>query len=321
MLVFNSDDHAPKQRVEAWQEFSARSLAALRSVAAGEQRFQANVKGKLIGDLMIGRLQGAGHISERTRLEISQQPRHHYGAVIHLGGKPLMRCRGRLIQVQPGDISILSTMDDFWFDGEAPFEYMVVRLPERWPDSRMFRPELLTGSVISRANPLRGILVDYVVSVFHQSDRLPASAAAAVAQHILDLLSATLVEEPLQIGGSAALRAALFDSACRMIASHATDPELRTEAIARRLRISVRMLQRIFKENDATVAQRISMARIARSATMLANDRGSGATITEIAFASGFRDLTTFERAFCASKGMTPSAWRRRALQSPTSPT
>jgi AraC-like DNA-binding protein len=38
-----------------------------------------------------------------------------------------------------------------------------------------------------------------------------------------------------------------------------------------------------------------------------------GITITEIAFASGFRDLTTFERAFCALKGMTPSAWRRRA--------
>jgi AraC-like DNA-binding protein len=70
---------------------------------------------------------------------------------------------------------------------------------------------------------------------------------------------------------------------------------------------------RKFKENNETVAQRIAMTRIARSATMLENDKVNGVTITEIAFASGFRDLTTFERAFCAVNGMTPSAWRRRA--------
>jgi AraC-like DNA-binding protein len=313
VLLFDSDKLAPKLRVEAWDDFSARTVAAMKSVPAGEHPFHVNARGSVVGDLTIGRLIGAGYVSQRTSYEIAQQRHHYYGAVIHLEGRPLLRSRRHLTRVQPGDISILSTMESFWFGGEAPFGYIVVRLPQRWPEARVLRPDHLCGSVISRANPLRHILADYVVSVFRQADRLPASVAAAVNQHVLELLSAALVEEPLQIGGSAGLRAAIFDRACRMIRSQATDPDLRTEEIARQLRTSVRMLQRIFKENNETVMQRIAMARINRSATMLENAKVNGITITEIAFASGFRDLTTFERAFCAFKGMTPSAWRRRA--------
>ncbi len=312
MLVFNSDDLPSKHRLEAWQDFAARSAAAIRSTPAGEYPFHVRAEGKLIGEFAVGRLRGVGYVGERTCLEIAQQQQHYYGAVIHLAGAPLVRSRGQLTRVQSGDISMLSTMDDFWFDGEMPFEYMLVRLPVQWLEARVFRPDRLCGSVISHANPLRAILADYVVSVFNQFDRLSLAAAAAVNQHVIELLSAALMEEPLQLVGSAALRAALFDRACRMIEIRAGDPALRTEEIARELRVSVRMLQRIFKENDETVARRIAITRINRSAAILENDRRGGVTVTELAFASGFRDLTTFERTFYSIKGMTPSAWRRR---------
>jgi AraC-like DNA-binding protein len=313
MLVFDSDNVPPRHRVEAWQEFSARTMAAMKSVPAGKHPFQVIAEGKVIGDLTIGRLTGAGYVGERTSFEIAQQRHHYYGAVIHLHGSPLLRSHGHPVRVQAGDISILSTMENFWFDGQRPFEYVLVRLPDRWLEARALRPDRVCGTVISNANPLRRILADYVVSVFNHCDQLPPSAAALTGHHIVELLAAALAEEPLLIAGSAALRAALFGRACRMITSRATDPDLHTEQLARQLGMSVRTLQRIFKENNETVAQRIAMTRIARSATMLENDRMNGVTITEIAFASGFRDLTTFERTFCAIKRMTPSAWRRRA--------
>jgi AraC-like DNA-binding protein len=53
---------------------------------------------------------------------------------------------------------------------------------------------------------------------------------------------------------------------------------------------------------------------------MLGDERMRACTITDIAFACGFNDLTTFERAFSAVKGMTPSAWRRSAANGPPSP-
>lgn len=104
-----------------------------------------------------------------------------------------------------------------------------------------------------------------------------------------------------------------------MIAIRAADPDLRAEEIARQLSTSVRMLQRIFKENNETIARRMAMSRINRSAALLEADKVNGLTITQLAFASGFRDLTTFERTFYAFKGMTPSAWRRRVQAHGTS--
>jgi AraC family transcriptional regulator len=44
--------------------------------------------------------------------------------------------------------------------------------------------------------------------------------------------------------------------------------------------------------------------------------RGEYARITRVAFAAGFADLRSFERAFKTSTGLTPSEWRARTQRS-----
>jgi AraC-like DNA-binding protein len=161
---------------------------------------------------------------------------------------------------------------------------------------------------------LRGILMDYVVSVYAQADHLSSSSAALVAGNLTDLMFAMLCEEPIRVSTSTSLRAALFDKACRLIARQAHDPDLHPTEVARQLGISIRMLQRIFQENGGTVAEWILRVRVDKSCIMFGDERMRACTITEIAFACGFRDLTTFERAFSAVKGMTPSSSRRSGV-------
>jgi len=193
------------------------------------------------------------------------------------------------------------------FGVESRFDHIIVPLPQRFPWAEVVVPE----TIVPASNPMRSIVFDFVASVYAQADRLSPSAAAMLANNMAELMFAMLCEEPLRISTSTSLRAALFDRASRIIASRVHDPDLNPNGVARQLGVSMRVLQRIFQENGATVAQRITTSRIEKSSTMLVDERMRKWTITQIAFACGFRDLTTFERSFSALKDMTPTAWRR----------
>jgi AraC family transcriptional regulator, positive regulator of tynA and feaB len=306
MLVFDSDQFSPRERLDAWEDFMARKLAAMRCVPAGDKRVQVRADTRAVGEIAMARITCSGYVSERASHHVARERHEYYAAVFHLDGGPTVRCRKGIFQACPRDVSILSSMDQMRIGLERPCDHISVMLPQRLPWSHVAVP----GAIVPASNPLRGIVFDYVASVYAQADQLSSSSAALLGGNLTELMFAMFCEEPVRVSTCTSLRAALFDRACRIIAHNAYDPELHPAEVARQLGISMRTLQRIFQENGETVAQRIARARVHKSSIMLGDERMRACTITEIAFACGFRDLTTFERAFSAIKGMTPSSWR-----------
>ena len=253
MLVFDSDQFSPREGADAWADFAARKLSAVRCVPAGDHRFQVRADFRAVAEITMAWIAGSGHISERASYEVARE-RHHR------------------------DVSIPGSTDIMPLGLEPPFDHTVDMLPQRLP----------------RSYP-----------------------AALVVDNLTELIFAMLCEEPIRVSTSTSLRAGVFDTACRIIARKAHDPDFHPATLARQLGISIRMLQRTFQKNGATVAQWIVRTRLDKGSIMLGDERMRACTITDIAFACGFRDLTTFERAFSAVKGMTPSAWRRSAANGP----
>lgn len=306
MLVFDSDRFLPRTRVDAYEAFFADKLSPLRVNPTGKGSFHVKADFKAVHDLPMVRVTGSGYNTERTSYEVARQRLHFHAAVIHLDGQPRMESRTGSFQATPGGVSILSSMNTGRFFVESGHDHIIFPLPQRFPWAEVVASE----TTVSASNPMRSIVFDFVVSVFAQAERLSASAAAMLADNMAQLMFAMFCEEPLRISTSTSLRAALFDRASRLIESRVHDPELHPAGVARHLGVSMRQLQRVFRENGATVAQRITAYRVEKSSTMLANESTRTWTVTQIAFACGFRDLTTFERSFHAIKGMTPTAWR-----------
>jgi AraC-like DNA-binding protein len=307
MLVFDSDRFSPRERIEAYEDFFAGRLSQMRVLPAGDDPFRVKADIKTVHDMPMVRLNGSGYRTERTSYEVARQRNHFHVAVFHLNGTPLLESRAGTFQVRPGDVSILSSMNTARYGIQSRFDHIIIPLPQRFPWTEVVVPE----KVVPASNPMRSIVFELVASVYAQADRLSPAAAAMLANNIAELMFAMCCEEPLHISTSTSLRAAMFDRASRIIASRAHDPDLHASGVARQLGVSMRLLQRIFQENGATVAQRITTSRIEKSSTMLVDERMSTWTITQIAFACGFGDLTTFERSFSALNGMTPTAWRR----------
>jgi AraC-like DNA-binding protein len=81
-------------------------------------------------------------------------------------------------------------------------------------------------------------------------------------------------------------------------------------ALAAAFGISVRTLHLRFREAGCSFGEWLLEGRLELCGKALADTRQAGHTISEIAFACGFRDLSHFNRSFRARFGVTPGAWR-----------
>jgi AraC-like DNA-binding protein len=84
-------------------------------------------------------------------------------------------------------------------------------------------------------------------------------------------------------------------------------------SIARESGISVRSLHRLFNSSGTSFGEWLRERRLERCWNEIREPGRARNTIAAIAFAWGFSDLRTFNRAFAARYGMTPSAARHLA--------
>ena len=59
--------------------------------------------------------------------------------------------------------------------------------------------------------------------------------------------------------------------------------------------------------------RRVFAERLRQAARLLAAPESTHRSVTDIAFACGFNDLSHFGRLFSGTMHITPSEWRRRA--------
>ena len=89
------------------------------------------------------------------------------------------------------------------------------------------------------------------------------------------------------------------------------NPELTPADIARAVGVSSRTLSRAFAAHADTIMRHLFDERVQQAARLLRAPEAAHRSITEIAFACGFGDLSHFGRTFAARQHVTPSEWRR----------
>ncbi|MCO4747079.1 MAG: AraC family transcriptional regulator ligand-binding domain-containing protein [Proteobacteria bacterium] len=118
----------------------------------------------------------------------------------------------------------------------------------------------------------------------------------------------TTILEHLQL---AAKRVALPDALQPVrdaIAANANRGEYSAKALAKRMGVSLRVLQRRVSANGATLSALLDTARRANAEALLSDVQLS---VEEVGFMLGYSEERAFRRAFKRLSGMSPAEWRR----------
>lgn len=135
--------------------------------------------------------------------------------------------------------------------------------------------------------------------------------------HLYDLVA--LLLDGLVQGGAArnlsGIRAARLELARRDIRNGLTDPDFNIAEAARRQAVSPRYIQQLFAGVGTSFSEVLREGRLDLAYRLLDETENLGRSISEIAFDTGFSDLSTFNRAFRRRFGLTPSDVRAETLR------
>src|SRR5262249_1086504 len=144
-----------------------------------------------------------------------------------------------------------------------------------------------------------------------QHEQTPASdeLQRAVAAHVQDLVALALgaTRDAAEIARTRGVRAARLHAARAHVMRHLDQPELSAASVAPHLGVTPRYVHMLFAAEGLAFSGFVLAQRLARAHRMLNAPRHSGETISAIAYAVGFADLSHFNRSFRSRYGCTPS--------------
>jgi AraC-like DNA-binding protein len=157
------------------------------------------------------------------------------------------------------------------------------------------------------------LLVGYLESARDTLALTTPELQHAAVTHIHDLLALALgaTREATEIAYGRGMRAARLRAAKAFIMRHIGRQDLSARTVAAHLNITPRYVHVLFEAEGSSVTRFIVALRLARSHHMLVDPRMTQRTISAIAFAAGFSDLSHFNRTFRRHFGKTPSDARR----------
>jgi AraC-like DNA-binding protein len=166
------------------------------------------------------------------------------------------------------------------------------------------------------AAPGMQMLSGYLDRLFEVADGLTRQQRLDAGRAAIDLLVMALRDvAPLVQGGEGSAEV-LLDMMRVHIRERLADPNLGVEELARRHHVSVNSLYALFERIGTTPGTYLREQRLLAARAMLSDPRYARLGMSSIAAAVGFRELTTFERAFRRQHGTTPAGWRRERLRS-----
>lgn len=311
MFSITTDSVRPHERAEFWTDHVSRHVNPMRIEPVLGVGLRAVVLGRAVGNLTLTQMTGAGFRALHTRAEVARTRDPLHAACVHLGGEAWIEHRGKRVELRPGSVFFTDSRDEFALDLSRRWRHLVITLPTTVIDSRVSRPDLVSGAVLQ--GPIARLWRGQLIAGFAMAREFSQTAADVFALNSVELLVHALEEahhhRPLPAEDR---REALHLHARHVIALQFGDPGLTPERLARALHVSTRTLERIFARHDDSIMRRIFDVRIRQAAERLRSPQSAHRSITEIAFACGFNDSSHFTRVFAARIGTTPSQWRKR---------
>jgi AraC-like DNA-binding protein len=298
----------------SWREEIAREYLDMDVEPLGTDLFRAAVRLNVLPGLLI--CDATGTPQRNSSPPETNRRSGVFGVLLSRGTRIRHEQGGRSTELEDGGV-LLADLSRPWQTDFAPFQRATAVVVDH--ETLL---ELVPGveSLSARAIPAQPRLVALLASTLdvaiEHGPYLDPLAREALSRHILDLVALALgaredaAEQAKKRGLAAALRMAIRATVLEMLA----DPGLSVTTIAVRHGVSVRYIQKLFEEDGMTFTQFVVEQRLLSARRKLTSASERARSISEIALACGFGDISHFNRLFRRRYGATPSDIRAHAL-------
>ncbi|MFI7022815.1 helix-turn-helix domain-containing protein [Micromonospora sp. NPDC049900] len=326
--TFDLASFPERDRFDIWTELISKGVSPSQFTSPHSANFDGFSRTIDLGVPQITMFRYLGLTMNRSHRMIRRgDPEIYQLALPLIGGCALVQERRESV-VRPAEFTFISS--------SRPYE--CIHLPETAPGRGLRPPPRPTAKTIAINIPqsaiplppdkvqrllatrlpsegMASLLAQFVTQVAQHPERFRPSDAGQLGSMTLDLVSATLaqhldLEAALPVEARQQVVRAQIDA---FINEHLADPDLNARAVAAAHHISLRTLYRLWKGEDASVAELIRRRRLEQCRRDLANPLLADRPIYAVASRWGLGDRSQFARLFRARYGMSPQEYRQRS--------
>ena len=318
-LLFDAADLPGDERLrkERWVDSLSSGYVRLRADAKPDVPFSGRLKIMQLEDTAIGCITGSVQTIARTKTEIAAENTDNAVLLLNTSDdKMLVEQKDKSILCTPGAAVLIEQCEPSLIavGTEQACNFVAVQMPRqhlrrhvRRIEDRFLTP--MSGSALALARA-------YVDTLLDHSNSLQKDVLQFAPTHMAELIAAAVAPESVSGDGKASSsRAAVRLRAIKAdIRDNIGARDLSVAVVAARHRVNPRYVQRLFEAEGVTFSEFVLTERLMRVYQLLADPICQHLKVSEIAYRTGFSDLSYFNRSFRRRFGTTPSDIRMEAL-------
>lgn len=306
-LHWSTNALRPDARFAAWRDAVNATHLSWDIRANRDVPFDADIKQSLLGAARIIECVCDPCGGRRERVQIGATTNAYFGMLHVISGRERIRQSGREVWLAPGDVVLWDSTRAIDFDIGEKLHKVTFLFPQTLLGSSAMQYEDLVAQVLPAQRASTALLSSHLKALAAYGGQIGNKSVVSVLEATLDLLRNALHADK-EVDTSSRYVQTLIARIQSYVLENLSDPELSADRVAHAHGISRRQLHRIFRFTDSTVEKWIWSERLRRCRQDLSFAQRE--SISGIAFRWGFRDASHFSRAFRATYGVTPQAWR-----------
>jgi AraC-like DNA-binding protein len=309
--IWSTEQVPPRDRLALWVDAVCDNLVHVDCEPRRDQLFSGQLRIDVVSLFRVATITSTAALVTRSPRQIARDAVDNFVLAIHQAGDATMIQYGRDAVPKPGDL-VLHDMTRPWrIHIGGDFTQTLLLFPRTRLLRRLGHAEPYLGMRIDGTVGVAGMLSPLLRQLPSHLDGTPAATRERVAENLLDLIATALVST----GNMVPLSAGMTLARVKLWLETHLDEELSAERIAAQCRLSVRHLNRLFAREGTSLMHHVWERRLARCHADLTDPAMHARSITEIAFAAGFNDLSHFSRSYRARHGCAPRETRDAAAE------
>lgn len=230
---------------------------------------------------------------------------------LQLGGESIVSQDGRDARLQAGQFALYDSERPYRLQMSAGTQLLCLQFPRRELQSRLGALAPFVARPVACDRGVGGLFAGLAKSLPDRLNEIGPSDAGCAGDNVLDLVALALGNSRAAAVDVSSPKAMALARLKRVIRQRLCDPDFNPAAAAARANMSVRHANRLLAAEGTSVERLIFASRLDRCRAALADPAWDRRSISEIAFAHGFNDVSHFSRAFRAHFGCAARDFRR----------
>jgi AraC-like DNA-binding protein len=295
----------PSRRLDFWNELVGSTYEGV--VVDPPDRFlNAELLRWRLGDNVLVRPKSPAASVERRQEGVSRATEQKVVAHILQSGSGRLIHRQREVPIVAGDLVICASEERYRFDMPGPHEMLILEFPRSAIEPRVSGLDDRIARCISGKHATTRLLHRFVQSLWNEGQlNLGSCAEKAYGTIVEEMFAASLVAPAESLEGPNGL----FQRLRHLIERRFADPDVTAAMLADELGVSMRTMQVAAAAAGTTPVACLIVRRLEHAALELRTD--PQASVTHVAFRSGFSDSAYFARRFHERFAMSPTQYRR----------